>query len=105
MASMNKVIDDIDGAREEPPVPTGEELSPLCPARPEHGPTVRRPRRGQTPEQRYCGDWWDCRNPGCTSAVLVPSPELIAWLDARRDPSKPKQPEVQHGRLWLDPIL
>ena len=28
---------------------------------------------------------------GCTSAVLVPSPELIARLDARRD--KSKQPE------------
>ena len=92
MASENRTVGD---AREAPP--TG---APRCPARPEHGPMERRPRRGQTPEQRYCGDWWDCRNPGCTSAVLVPSPELIAWLawlDARRDKSKPKQPEAQHG--------
>ena len=99
MASLN-----MGTAGRTPPL-SGAASAPRCPARPEHGPTVRRPQAGQTPEQRFCGDWWDCRNPGCTSAVLVPSPELIAWLDARRDPSKPKQPEVQHGRLWLDPIL
>ncbi len=102
MASSN-----MGTAGRTPPL-SGAAFAPRCPARPEHGPMERRPRRGQTPEQRFCGDGWDCRNPGCTSAVLVPSPELIArlaWLDARRDPSKPKQPEVQHGRLWLDPIL
>ena len=62
----------------------GEEFAPLCPAHPEHGPMEKRPQEGQTREQRFCGDWWDCRKPGCGSAMLFPSPEWIAPLEARR---------------------
>lgn len=32
---------------------------------------VQRPLAHQTPEQRFCGAWWDC--PYCTTAILFPS--------------------------------
>ena len=69
----------------------GAASAPLCPARPEHGPTVRRPQAGQTPEQRFCGDGWDCPVSDCRGAVRFPSPERLAQLEARRATSK--QPE------------
>ena len=85
MASLN-----MGTAGRTPPL-SGAASAPLCPARPEHGPTVRRPQAGQTPEQRFCGDGWDCPVSDCRSAVLFPSPELIAQLEAWRATSK--QPE------------
>ena len=60
----------------------------------------RRSRRGQTREQHFCGDWWDCRIPGCGSALLFPSPELIAWLEARR--ANLKNPEENRARHETD---
>jgi hypothetical protein len=41
---------------------------------PRHGPMVQRPLAVQTPEQKYCGVWWDCTL--CTNSVLFPSEEL-----------------------------
>lgn len=45
-----------------------------------HGPMVLR--SPQTPEQAYCGTWYDCAPgaPGwtCKSSVLIPSPEIAA---------------------------
>jgi hypothetical protein len=29
-----------------------------------------------TPEQVWCGDWWDCTHPGCRASALDPSPAL-----------------------------
>ncbi len=45
---------------------------PRCP---EHGePMAYRP--AGTPEQAFCGTWYDCHHPGCTCSVLIPSREL-----------------------------
>lgn len=33
-------------------------------------------RPGGTPEQRYCGAWYDCTAPGCSCSVLIPSKEI-----------------------------
>lgn len=49
---------------------------PLCPSNEEHGQLELRPEGKQTPEQRYCGAWYDCKHPGCHCSVLFPSPEL-----------------------------
>ena len=50
--------------------------APTCPIG--HGPMVLRPIGQQTPEQRWCGTWWDCES--CRSSVLIPSPELAAQM-------------------------
>ena len=54
-----------------------------------HGPMARRD-LAATPEQAWCGTWWDCPGgPGgtrCWSSVLVPSAELIAHLRAQGPP-------------------
>lgn len=64
--------------------------NPLC-----GRPMVQRPAVHQTPEQAFCGAWWDCTY--CRSAVLFPSQDLTAQLNemrgklavqaARQDPS------------------
>ena len=38
--------------------------------------------RGATPEQAFCGVWWDC--PYCRTTVLFPSPELTLHLRQQR---------------------
>lgn len=43
-----------------------------------HGPMVRRDDGTQTPEQRWCGVWFDCTDPSCRASHLVPSVELAA---------------------------
>ena len=40
-----------------------------------HGPMQARPLDQQTPEQLFCGLWWDCRN-GCTSTWCANSRDL-----------------------------
>lgn len=35
-----------------------------------------RPLYGQTPEQKYCGTWYNCPSPRCSCSVLLPSVEL-----------------------------
>lgn len=40
-----------------------------------HGPMQARPLDQQTPEQLFCGLWWDCRN-GCTSTWCAHSRDL-----------------------------
>ncbi|MDD4564787.1 MAG: hypothetical protein PHE79_04850 [Eubacteriales bacterium] len=48
---------------------------PTCPHG-EHGQMELRPIEHQTPEQKYCGAWYDCKYPGCSCSVLIMSPEL-----------------------------
>lgn len=50
-------------------------LLPKCP-NPEHGEMMLRPAKHQTQEQRYCGTWYDCPEPGCSCSVLIPSKEI-----------------------------
>jgi hypothetical protein len=57
---------------------------------PRHGALVQRPDAQQTPEQRWCGTWYDC--PGyqygghrCGRTVLVPSAELQTQLGTERE--------------------
>jgi hypothetical protein len=59
----------------------GPMTSIVCPASPQHGPMVRR--TNLTPEQAWCGEWWDCRS-GCHSSVLIQSPALIAFHQEMR---------------------
>jgi hypothetical protein len=60
---------------------------PRCP---QHGELVRRPREQMSPEQAWCGEWWDCRNRAlgsvghCGVTVCVPSPALVAQLAEQR---------------------
>jgi hypothetical protein len=58
------------------------ETAPECPKG--HGPMILRP--GGTPEQRWCGTWYECApvQSGCRSAVLYPSPELTDALEVQR---------------------
>jgi hypothetical protein len=46
---------------------------------PQHGPLKPRPKERQTPEQLWCGEWFDCEK--CRYTSLVRSPELIAQLN------------------------
>lgn len=50
-------------------------ILPICP-HPEHGQMELRPLKGQTYEQKYCGVWYDCMEPGCKCSALIPSQEL-----------------------------
>ena len=43
---------------------------PECPADANHGQLVLRPLDRQTPEQQFCGVWYDCQH--CKSSVLFP---------------------------------
>jgi hypothetical protein len=43
-------------------------------------PMTLRPVANQTPEQRWCGEWYDCADPRCRSSLLIPSEELNAHL-------------------------
>ena len=45
-----------------------------CPAQTEHGELVER--KSVTPEQAWCGKWFDCTR--CMSSVLMMSDELKA---------------------------
>jgi hypothetical protein len=55
---------------------------PTCPATPAHGYlALRDPPGGWTPEQRWCGTWYDCTR--CTSGVLYPSRALREQLAAQ----------------------
>lgn len=44
----------------------------------EHGVMTVRPLERQTPEQLFCGTWYDC--PQCTSSALLVSSELATQL-------------------------
>lgn len=56
---------------------------PECPV---HGKTMGL-RDPATPEQAFCGTWYDCARAGCTASVLLPSPELAALYAARGRPA------------------
>ena len=46
---------------------------------PKHGATMtQRDTKHQTPEQLFCGAWWDCTTGGerCSNSILFPSAEL-----------------------------
>jgi len=47
---------------------------PKCPA---HDTQMEvRPLNRQTKEQKWCGTWYDCTEPGCNCSILLTSPEL-----------------------------
>jgi hypothetical protein len=58
---------------------TEKELLRVCRTHPDQRLIVR-PLERQTPEQRWCGTWYDC--PVCHYSVLVLSAELQAQYDA-----------------------
>jgi hypothetical protein len=37
---------------------------------------VQRPANVQTPEQLFCGDWYDCSEPRCMNSTLIESEAL-----------------------------
>jgi hypothetical protein len=50
---------------------------------------------GGTPEQKWCGQWFDCPEGRCLNTGLINSPELEASLaEQRRRSSQPKQPAL-----------
>lgn len=51
----------------------------ICPTSQEHGVMVLRPLERQTPEQRWCGTWYDCQQ--CHASTLIKSEELITQLE------------------------
>lgn len=55
---------------------------PDCPANPSHGQMHLRPIERQTPEQRWCGTWYDCHR--CWSSRLIHSTELRQSLMEQR---------------------
>jgi hypothetical protein len=57
---------------------------PFCPYSRDHGRTELRPLARQTPEQKFCGTWYDC--PKCHSSVLFPSKELTDFLEQFKKP-------------------
>jgi len=44
-----------------------------------HGHMELRPQHRQTPEQKFCGTWYDCLR--CGSGELFPSPALLNQWD------------------------
>lgn len=50
----------------------------VCPSNPAHGVMLPRSKQHQTPEQLFCGEWYDCQH--CKSSILDKSPELEAFL-------------------------
>ena len=49
---------------------------PKCPT---HGTgMIFRP--AKTPEQAFCGAWYECAEPGCYCTVLIPTKELIGGI-------------------------
>lgn len=48
----------------------------LCPGNKSHGELVKRPIEKTTDEQKWCGEWYDCKEPGCWCSVLIPSINL-----------------------------
>lgn len=55
---------------------------PRCPSDDSHGYLELRPLSRQTPEQQWCGVWYDCLR--CKSSVLFQSAQLQAQNDAAR---------------------
>lgn len=75
-----------------------------------HGPIIRmRPREDPSPEQAWCGAWYDCPVRNCHSSVLVPSAALLAQLRGRSDvpprwaplPDPPELPTCGKGPVCL----
>jgi hypothetical protein len=71
-----------------------------------HGYMELRPINQQTPEQKFCGVWYDCLR--CGSSVLFQSPELIKQLsemssnaEAQLPPERPKAAEGTQSALAL----
>jgi hypothetical protein len=48
------------------------------------GAMHQRPEAKMTPEQAWCGTWFDCDRPGCWSSILHQSDELQAQLAEQR---------------------
>jgi hypothetical protein len=41
-------------------------------------------RPNYTPEQAFCGTWYQCTGQRCLNSVLMPSPGLLTQLDQQR---------------------
>jgi hypothetical protein len=54
---------------------------------------VLRPLERQTPEQQWCGTWYDCPSPGCSFSRLEPSAALLAQLAEMRTTAAPVLPD------------
>ena len=50
----------------------------------QHGGMRQRPLDRQTPEQKWCGVWWDCQDPRCHSSILFESEESRQQLAEQR---------------------
>lgn len=53
----------------------------------QHGPMTLHT-GDQSPAQRFTGTWYTCTDPTCWSAVLYPTAELVADLEAQGRPAK-----------------
>lgn len=53
-------------------------MAMTCPVHKKAG--VVRDMRGATPEQKWCGTWYDCTEPRCGWSGLEPSAELAKDL-------------------------
>jgi hypothetical protein len=56
-----------------------------------------------TPEQAWCGEWYDCPVRGCGRTVLVPSDGLRAQLEAMRGEAAPDRIEARRQPEPDDP--
>ena len=52
----------------------------VCPSFAEHGPMHPRAAELLSREQAWCGTWFDCTDPHCSSSLLVPSAALGRFL-------------------------
>lgn len=55
-----------------------------CPNGLHNAPMTKRDMTHATYEQKFCGDWYDCEEPGCTASILIPSKELEAHLESMK---------------------
>ena len=53
----------------------------ICPSNSDHGEMEEHPTERQSPETRWCGTWYDCREPQCMASVLIKSEALKAQLE------------------------
>ena len=66
-------------------------MIPTCPT---HGTPMVLQTPG-TPEQKWCGDRYNCGEPRCHTSTLIPSPELEASLaEQRKRSAQPTQPAL-----------
>lgn len=82
-ARMRAAVKATEWRGRTPDTPIDQEWELCCPSRRHHGACIPRPSESLTPEQQWCGTWYDC--PHCSSSVLVMSLDLKVYLDAQAD--------------------